>query len=154
MSFAIGHVLFNLLLLLPFGILCEKILGSAKFIRLSLVAWLVDIVSILVIAISSGDDSFISAGASGLAFSYMPVGMYIVISLGKRFGVGRLFKQVTFYLLMPIAIFTLLFAVSPNIAGVTGVGSMIIHLLALCVGVLMAFLFRKTIKGYLETKAQ
>ncbi len=83
----------------------------------------------------------------------MPVGMYIIISLGKKFGFGKLFKQVTFYLLMPIAIFTFLFAVSPNVAGVTGVGSMILHLLALCVGVLMAVLFRKTIRGYYESKA-
>lgn len=153
MALAIGHVLFNLLLLLPFGILCEKILGSTKFFLLSLVAWIVDIACIFAIAIISNDDSFISAGASGLVFSYMPVGMYIIISLGKKFGFGKLFKQVTFYLLMPIAIFTFLFAVSPNVAGVTGVGSMILHLLALCVGVLMAVLFRKTIKGYYESKA-
>lgn len=154
MSFAIGHVLFNLLLLLPFGILCEKIIGSTKFFLLTLAAWIVDVACIFAIAISSQSDSFLTAGASGLAFSYMPVGMYIIISLGKRFGVGKLFKQVTFFLLMPIAILTLLFALSPNIAGVTGVGSMIVHLLALCVGVLMAFLNRKTIKGYLEAKAQ
>ena len=38
MSFAIGHVLFNLLLLLPFGILCEKIIGSTKFFLLTLAA--------------------------------------------------------------------------------------------------------------------
>ncbi|MCR4649877.1 MAG: rhomboid family intramembrane serine protease [Lachnospiraceae bacterium] len=151
MKLAIGHVGFNLLLILPFGILCEKVLGNVKFLLLSAVAWLTDIGCIFILALSSKDDTFLSAGASGLAFAYMPVGMFIIISLGKKYGFKNLFKQIIFYLLMPIAIFTFIFAVSPNVAGVTGVESMIVHLLALCVGVLMAVLFRKKIKGYFES---
>ena len=151
MELAVGHLGFNLLLILPFGILNEKVLGSIKFLLLSVVAWITDIVCIFIIAMNSGDDSFISAGASGLAFAYMPVGMYILFVLGKKYGFKNLFRQVSFYLLIPIAITTFIFAVSPSISGVTGIVSMIIHLLALVTGVAMTVIFRKTIKKYLET---
>ena len=40
LQLAIGHLAFNLILALPFGILCEKVLGSVKFLLLSVAAWL------------------------------------------------------------------------------------------------------------------
>ena len=94
------------------------------------------------------DGVAIGAGASGVVFSFMPVGIFIIFSLGRKFGFKKLFKQVIFYLLMPVAIITFIIAVSPSIAGVTGVGSMIVHLLALFVGVVFAIVYRKTIKEY------
>lgn len=150
---AIGHLGFNLLLVLPFGILNEKVLGSIKFLILSITAWITNIACIYIIAMNSNDDNFIGAGASGLAFAFMPVGIYILFVLGKKCGFKNLFKQVSLYLLLPVAITTFIFAVSPSIAGVAGVVSMIMHLVALITGVAMTVIFRKSINKYIETQS-
>jgi membrane associated rhomboid family serine protease len=70
--------------------------------------------------------------------------------LGRRFGFGKLFKQVSFYLLMPIAITTLVFACSPSIAGTTDVWSMLLHLIGITCGIVFAVIFRKKIKNYFD----
>ena len=52
---------------------------------------------------------------------------------------------------MLIAIPTVAISFIPDIAGVTGIPSMVIHLIALVIGVVFALLFRKTIDGYFVT---
>ena len=150
MRLSFGHLGFNLLLVVPFGIMVEKVIGAKRFLILSVAAWLADIITIYIIYASfvpEGEEAMCK-GASGLAFAYVPVGLYIFFILGKRFGFGKLFKQISFYLLMPIAITTIVFACSPNIANCTGIVSMILHLIGIACGVVIAILFRKKIKGY------
>ena len=141
MELTIGHLGFNLLLLLPFGILVEKIIGTKKMLALFAASWVADVIAILIMgAIYTKDgEQFGVSGASGLAFCFMPIGVYALFVLGRKHGFGKLLKQLSFYLLMLIAVMTLLFAISPNIGGVTGIPSMIIHLLAIVIGVIFAF---------------
>ena len=152
MRLSIGHLGFNLLLVLPFGIMVEKVLGAKRFLILSIAAWLADITTIYIVCsvlIPEGKDCVVK-GASGLAFAYVPVGLYIFLILGKRSGFGNLFKQVSFYLLMPIAITTLVFACSPSIAGTTDVWSMLLHLIGITCGVVFAVIYRNAIKSYFD----
>jgi uncharacterized membrane protein len=90
------------------------------------------------------------AGASGLAFCFMPIGVYVLFVLGRKYGFGKLFKQVSFYLLMSIAVPTLIIALSPSVQGVTGISSMVIHLLAIIIVVIFTIVFRKTINAYFD----
>lgn len=144
----VGHLVFNLLLCIPFGILVEKVIGSRRFLVLTLAAWLVDIVCSFIAAVfaTPKDDTFICLGASGLVFSFMPVGVYILFVLGQKYGFRKLLKQVLFYLLMPMTIATLAFALSPNAGGVTGIWSMVIHLLGLGCGALFTVIYHKRIQ--------
>ena len=90
------------------------------------------------------------AGASGLAFCFMPIVMYALFVLGRKYGFGMLFKQISFYFLMSMAVPTLIISLSPSVSGVTGIESMIIHLLALVIGTIFTIVFRKTIKAYFD----
>ena len=142
----------NLLLVLPFGVMVEKVIGAKRFLILSAAAWLADITTIYIVCsalIPEGEECVVK-GASGLAFAYVPVGLYIFLILGKRSGFGNLFKQVSFYLLMPIAITTLVFACSPSIAGTTDVWSMLLHLIGITCGVVFAVIYRNAIKSYFD----
>lgn len=82
----IGHLGFNLLLVLPFGILIEKILGSKKFLIYTICVWVLNAITFYIIAFFStpaGEHSY-AAGISGIAFSYGAVGLYILFSLFKK----------------------------------------------------------------------
>ena len=53
---------------------------------------------------------------------------------------------------MSMAVPTLIISLSPSVSGVTGIESMIIHLLALVIGTIFTIVFRKTIKAYFDIK--
>ena len=151
LELTIGHLGFNLLLILPFGILVEKVIGSRRMLLMVSAAWLIDAIALVIMGnvypVSEGE-IFSCAGASGVAFAFMPGGVCILFVLGKRYGFGRLFRQASFYLLMPIAVTTLVFALMPNIAGMANVMSMIIHQLGLFAGVSFTIIYRKNITGF------
>ena len=152
MEFTIGHLGYNLLLILPFGILVEKIIGTKKMLILFAMTWATNVVVNLilgVISIKLGGE-MAASGASGIAFAFMPVGLYALFLLGSRFGYGKLFKQVSFYVLLGIAIPTIIISVSPSVAGVTGIPSMVIHLMALVIGTAFAIVFRKTLQVFFD----
>ena len=48
---SIGHLIFNLLLVIPFGIMIEKILGSKRYALMSLVLWVINAITFYVIAV-------------------------------------------------------------------------------------------------------
>ena len=149
---SIGHFTYNMLLILPFGILIEKVIKAKKILILLFVAWLFDVTAMLfmiVLFVPKGEP-VAAKGGSGLAFALMPVGVYILFVLGKKYGFGKLFKQVSFYFLMAMAIVTMVIALSPTIAGMNMVVSMVLHLTAIVVGVVFAIVYRKTIKEYFE----
>ena len=70
--------------------------------------------------------------------------------LGKKYGFKQLLKQVSFYLLLPIAIMTLIIALSPNVKGVTGIWSMIMHILGIIVGIIFSVINRQRINDYFQ----
>ena len=157
MQLTIGHLGYNLLLLLPFGILIEKILGTKKMLVLFAVSWVTDVIAMLIMGaintyILKEGEMAGGAGASGLAFCFMPIGVYVLFVLGRKYGFGKLFKQVSFYFLLSIAVPTLIIALSPSVGGVAGIPSMIMHLMAVVIGVIFAIVFRKSINAYLDIK--
>ena len=159
MQLTIGHLGYNLLLILPFGILAEKILGTKKILVLFAASWVADVVLFFITGaiytsfnLLKEGEHFSGSGASGLAFCFMPVVVYALFVLGRKYGFGKLFKQVSFYFLMSIAVQTLIIALSPSVKGVTGIPSMIVHLLALIIGVIFTIVFRKSINAYFEIK--
>ena len=157
MQLTVGHLGYNLLLLLPFGILIEKILGTKKMLVLFAVSWVTDVIAMLIMGaintyILKEGEMAGGAGASGLAFCFMPIGVYVLFVLGRKYGFGKLFKQVSFYFLMSIAVPTLIIALSPSVSGVTGIPSMIMHLLAIIIGIIFTIVFRKSINAYFDIK--
>ena len=156
MDMTLGHLGYNLLLILPFGILVEKVTGTKKTLILFAASWVADVIASLIMGavytskyLKDGEQ-FGVHGASGLAFCFMPVVLYILFVLGKRYGFGKLFTQISFYFLMGMSIPTLIIALSPNVKGVTGIPSMIIHLLGIIIGVIFAVVFRKTINEFFD----
>ncbi|MDY6338750.1 MAG: rhomboid family intramembrane serine protease [Saccharofermentans sp.] len=152
MELTIGHLGYNLLLILPFGILVEKIIGTKKMLILFAMTWAADFIAIMIMGViyTKQGVEFGSSGASGMAFAFMPVGLYALFLLGSRFGYGKLFKQISFYVLLGIAVPTIIISVTPNIAGVTGIPSMVIHLLGLAIGTVFAIVFRKTLQEFFD----
>ena len=152
MELTIGHLGYNLLLVLPFGILVEKIIGTKKMLVLFAMTSVLDLIANLIMGAVYTKTGIVygCSGASGMAFAFMPVGMYALFLLGNRFGYGKLFKQISFYVLLGIAVPTIIISVTPNIAGVTGIPSMVIHLLGLVIGTTFAIVFRKTLQEFLD----
>lgn len=152
MQLTIGHLGYNLLLVIPFGVLAEKIIGTKKMLILFGTACILDLIANLIMgAIYTKDgDMFSIAGASGIAFTFMPVGMYALFLLGKNSGFGKLFKQVSFYVLMGMAIPTVIISLTPRIGDVSGVPSMVIHLMGLIIGSVFAIVYRKSLQDYFD----
>ena len=152
MELTIGHLGYNLLLVLPFGILVEKIIGTKKMLVLFAMTSVLDLIANLIMGAVYTKTGIVygCSGASGMAFAFMPVGMYALFLLGNRFGYGKLFKQISFYVLLGIAVPTIIISVTPNIAGVTGIPSMVIHLLGLVIGTFFAIVFRKTLQDFFD----
>ena len=69
-------MIFNLLLVLPFGIMIEKILGSKRFALMSLVLWVVNTITFYINAfvITPQGEIAYGAGISGIAFLYGIIG--------------------------------------------------------------------------------
>lgn len=86
LSGSIGHLIFNVLLVIPFGIMIEKILGSKRFALLSLTLWIVNAITFYIIAfvITPQGETTYGTGISGIAFSYEIIGLYSCSSLEKR----------------------------------------------------------------------
>lgn len=152
MQLTLGHLGYNLLLVIPFGVLAEKIIGTKKMLILFATTCIADLIANLIMgAIYTKDgDMFSIAGASGIAFTFMPVGMYALFLLGKNFGFGKLFKQVSFYVLMGMAIPTAIISLTPRIGDVSGVPSMVIHLMGLIIGSVFAIVYRKSLQDYFD----
>lgn len=142
MAADLGHLVFNLLLVIPFGIMIEKILGSKRFAMMTLALWVVNAITFFIIAmvITPAGETAYGAGISGIAFSYGVMGLYILLALGKK-SWKRLFTQVGFYLLIQIVV-AMIVMVNPYVAGVA---SMIMHLVAIVFGLVFTVIYRKKI---------
>lgn len=142
---SIGHLIFNLLLVIPFGIMVEKVIGTKKFALMSLVLWIINAISFfgIAIAITPAGETAYGAGISGIAFSYGIVGLYLLFVSAKN-NIKLLFKQVSFYFLVSIII-AMIIMVNPHVAGTA---SMIMHIVAIIAGVVFAMIYRKTIKAF------
>ena len=151
MAYSIGHLIFNLLLVIPFGIMIEKILGSKRFALMSLVLWIVNAITFYIIAfiITPQGETASAAGISGIAFSYGIIGLYSLFTLGKK-NFKLMFKQVSFYLLLNIII-TMIIMVNPYVPGVT-VSSMIVHIVAIVFGIIFTMFYHKVIEDFFNAE--
>lgn len=145
MAVSIGHLIFNLLLVLSFGIMIEKILGSKRFVLMTLGLWTVNTVTFYVIAylITPQGETANGAGFSGIAFSYGIIGLYSLYVLARK-NFKLMFKQVSFYLLMNIVI-AMLVMINPYVASVH---SMIIHIVAIIAGIICVVICRNAINNF------
>jgi len=144
---SIGHLIFNLLLVIPFGTMIEKILGSKRFAIMSIALWVVNAITFYIIAmvVTPKGETAYGAGISGIAFSYGIIGLHALLVLVKK-NFKLLFKQVSFYLLLNIVV-AMLIMVNPHVAGLS---SMIIHITAIVFGIVYAIFYRKTIGEFLN----
>ena len=139
-------MLFNLLLILPFGLLIEKAIGSKRFFIMFLILWAINAIAFFVIAMTTtpkGETAF-SAGISGIAYAYEVVGLYVLYSLGRK-DFKLLFKQVSFYCLIGIAVVMLLLICA------AGLWSAVIHFIAIMCGVIFTIAFHKTIQAFFSS---
>lgn len=137
-SMAYIHLTANLLMFAPYAVMAEKALGHLKFGIVFAASWLGGSIAFRAVALlfSKGEPS-LGAGLSGIAFTFIVVGvsiLYRVFKLDKK----AFFRQ-------PLAYFFLfgligeLAVLNPYIAGM---GSFILHTCGVLVGLLMAVLFR------------
>lgn len=146
---SIGHLIFNLLLVIPFGLMIEKILGSKRFALMSLVLWVANAITFYIIAfvITPQGETAYGAGISGIAFSYGIIGLCLLFVLGKK-NFKLMFKQVSFYLLLNIII-AMIVMVNPYVAGVS---SMIVHIVAILFGIIYAVFYRRIINDFFKVE--
>lgn len=144
---SIGHLIFNLLLVLPFGILIEKIIGSDKFGIITIIVWMMQSIVFQIIAmmITPKGESARGAGISGLAFMYGTIGIYILFRLLKT-DKKVFFRQVLTYIYLNIVI-VMIAMLNPFVAGVS---SFIVHSIAVLSGIVVILITRKSIDGNID----
>lgn len=147
-AYNMGHLIFNLLLVVTFGIMIENILGSKRFVLMFLVLWIANAASFYIIAsnITPQGESAYGVGISGVTFAYGILGAYVLFTLGKR-NLKLLLKQASFYFLLSVFI-GMIIMLHPGIAGTS---SMIIHLVSVAIGIIYTICYRNVIYNFFET---
>ncbi len=138
---SILHLGFNLLMIIPFGLLCEKVIGSNKFSLATLSFWILQSVGILaaVAAMTPEGEKARAAGISGLGFMYLTIGTYILFLIMKH-NKKAFFKQVLTYVYLNIIIDALI------MAGIAGLASLVVHLFGVLCGVAVILIFKTKIR--------
>lgn len=139
---SIAHLVFNLMLVLPFGILIEKSIGSNRFSIVTFASWMIQAIAFYVIAsiITPENETARGAGISGIAFMYGTIGAYVLFQLFK-INKRIFFRQVLTYIYLNILI-AMLAMLNPFVAGVS---SFIVHLIGVVVGILFVVINHKYI---------
>lgn len=138
---SILHLGFNLLMIVPFGMLCEKIIGSNRLSFATIPFCILQAVVIFSVAayITPEGEKARAAGISGLGYMYLTIGTYILFLIMKH-NKKAFFKQVLTYVYLNIIIDALI------VAGIAGVSSLAVHMLGVVCGVAVIVIFRKKIR--------
>lgn len=144
---SIAHLLFNMLLIIPFGILVEKVVGSNRFSLITIISWIVQAIAFYMIAsmITPENEIARGAGISGIAFMYGTIGAYVLYGIFKLSKKG-FFKQILTYIYLNILI-AMLILLNPFVAGVS---SFIIHIIGVLIGILFVILNHRFIISNIE----
>lgn len=150
LALAIAHLVANILMFLPYGIILEKLLGSKKFGLLFLISWLgiCAAFQLIVLATAPAGQTVYGAGLSGSAYAVTAVGAYVLFRVflpNKK----QFFRQPLAYVFLGGLIGESVLLI-PN--PVAGLGSLYIHLTGLGIGILLAILLRKDIRNALQAK--
>lgn len=101
--FIFVHFGVNLMIIILFGLIIENILGGGKLLLLNLIG---TIISYLSLIINSEGKFGMFAGASGIAYSYIPIGIYIIYKKCKDEKIN-FFKQGFSYIYILCLIITI-----------------------------------------------
>lgn len=126
------HLLGNVLVILLFGFMAERVLGTFKFIILSVTAGLVSYLLMILLHMYEN-------GASGIVWAYGPVAFFILIKLFRR-NRKRLLKDILFY--ASVLLLILMWIV---ISIIGGLSTLFFHLAATLVGAIFTWIWRRDI---------
>ncbi len=136
------HLFLNLLMILPLGILLEKILGSAKLMELFVFSWLICSV---VYQILLWDQHIPASGISAIGYSFWPGTVYVLLKIFKEnrnafFHLPSNYFYITILSLMVIML----------IPAITGMVSFELHISGVIVGLIFALRNKKTIDLFFD----
>lgn len=126
------HLITNLLVVLLFGCISERVMGTKKFLILSVIAAIANDITRYTIK-SYGN------GISGIVWSYAPIVLFIVVILFKRYG-NRLWHDTMMY----ICLF-LFFMMWIVISGASEWTTNLFHFVATAIGFFFTILWKKDI---------
>lgn len=142
-TMAVAHLVANLAMFVPYGIMIEGLLGHKRFGIVFLASWLGISAVFQIIAwsvVPAGEVAY-GAGLSGSSYAVLVMGvvaLFQVFLLDKK----KFWKQPLSYVFLSGAIGEL-FMLLPGVAGVL---SMVIHLAGIGIGVVMTVVFHRDIR--------
>jgi len=150
LGLTVAHLMANMLLYLPYSIIVEKALGRKKYSVAFLISLVVSSVVFQVYAahlmkFAGGEgQGAVGAGLSGIAFSMVAMGTYLIFKACKS-NPHNAFRQPLTYLFI-FGFLGQLFILNPLIAGM---GSFFIHTAGVITGILLTIIFRATLSEYI-----
>lgn len=134
------YLLANVLVILLCGVLTERLLGTSRFLLLSITAGLVSYLLTVIFRMYEN-------GASGIAWAYGPFAFIVLVKLFKK-DRRRLLKEVLFYVF--IILLFLMWVVSSLLAGLS---TLLFHLASTAVGAGFLYLWRADIHDRIRKAA-
>ena len=141
-AFSIGHLCFNLVMLVFWGLLVEKIIGDKAFSILVIITWIFNSLAIQIygrLFIPIGETGR-GAGISCICFMLGTIGIYILLKLYKN-NKKTIFKQLLGIIYLNL-IFALIVMFNPFVAGIA---SFAIHTLGVMIGIIYILVNKKNI---------
>lgn len=147
----LAHLIVNLLMFIPYGVMIENLLGHKRFGITFLCSWLgaSAVFQIFVYATVPTGAVAYGAGLSGSSFAIIAMGAFIlfrVFLLDKK----KFFRQPLAYVFLGGLIGELSFLMP----AVAGVGSLVIHLAGIAIGIICTVMFHKAISFSLQPSAK
>ena len=146
-AFSIGHLCFNLVMLVFWGLLVEKIIGDKAFSILVIITWIFNSLAIQIygrLFIPIGETGR-GAGISCICFMLGTIGIYILLKLYKN-NKKAIFKQLLGIIYLNL-IFALIVMFNPFVAGIT---PFVIHTLGVIVGIVYIVINKRNIDLKIE----
>ena len=138
-KFIFIHMSINVSIIIIFGVILEKMMGTYKLLLLSIIAGFGQ--QILFILINK-DIKIYGAGASGIAYSYIPIALYFILKVANKNN-KKLFKEVLTYIyVIEICIVWIIVTIAAPFTGTT-----IYHILATVIGIIFLIANKKKLKN-------
>lgn len=145
------HLFINLLMFLPYAIIIEKALGHRNFVITFLLAWISFSVTFqllsrqVLLAYGASGEKATGAGLSGIAFSYIAMGTYVILSICATNPTLALKQPLTY--LFGLGLVGELLILNPRLAGMS---PFLMHVVGIVTGIILVIIFRKEMKKYLK----
>lgn len=141
-KFIFIHMAINISIIIVFGVILEKMIGTWRILLLSVIAGLAEY--ILIKLIYQNIKSYCS-GASGIAYSYIPIALYFILKVAKE-NKRKAFKEVLSYVyIIEICIVWIIVTIVAPWRETS-----IYHCMATVVGIIFLIVNKKMIKQDLE----